>query len=106
MEIERKFLVHKDAWLKANKPAGEHIIQGYLTIDPDKTIRVRVKNNSGTITIKGKTFNISREEYEFPIPANEAAEVIQKFAGDTIDKIRYTLNYKGKKWEVDRSEER
>jgi CYTH domain-containing protein len=101
MEIERKFLVHKEGWLKANKPAGEHITQGYLTVDPEKTIRVKVKNNAGFITIKGKTVNISREEYEFPIPADEAAEVIQKFAGDTIDKIRFTLNYKGKKWEVD-----
>jgi adenylate cyclase len=101
MEIERKYLVNKELWLKSNKPAGEYIIQGYLTADVDKTIRVRVSGSGGYITIKGKTVNISREEYEFPVPFNIATKVIQKFSEGIIQKIRYRISYKGKTWEVD-----
>jgi len=101
LEIERKYLVKKDLWLKTNKPKGEHILQGYLVSDYNKVIRVRVKGEEGTLTIKGKTINISRDEYEFPIPANIAAELIQKFAAGFIEKIRYTVYHNSKTWEVD-----
>ena len=101
MEIERKYLVDKELWLKANKPAGEYIIQGYLTTDIDKTIRIRVTGSGGYMTIKGKTVNISREEYEFPVPFDMATELIQKFSEGIIEKVRYKVSYKGKTWEVD-----
>jgi CYTH domain-containing protein len=101
MEIERKYLVDKELWLKTNKPAGEYIIQGYLTTDIDKTIRVRVTGSVGYITIKGRTVNIAREEYEFPIPADKASELIQKFSEGILEKVRYKVPYKGKTWVVD-----
>jgi CYTH domain-containing protein len=101
MEIERKYLVKKEVWQLFDKPAGEKIIQGYLSTDINKTIRVRLKGSSGFMTIKGKTDNISREEIEFPVPAGQVMEIIEKFSEGVIDKIRYTLSCEGKIWEVD-----
>ncbi len=101
MEIERKFLANKELWLNAGKPAREHIIQGYLSTDINKTIRVRVAGPDGYMTIKGRTVNLSREEYEFHIPVDIATSVIQKFSEGIIEKIRYKVPYKGKTWEVD-----
>jgi adenylate cyclase len=101
MEIERKYLVNKDLWSGMNKPAGEYIIQGYLSTDIDKTIRVRLKGNSGYMAVKARTVGISREEFEFPVSADIAKELITKFSEGIIEKIRYALNHKGETWEVD-----
>lgn len=101
MEIERKYKVKKDLWAELDKPAGEKIIQAYLCSGKDGVIRVRVRNNQGSMAIKGKTTNISREEFEFPVPVDIANEIIKKFAAGTIEKIRYIIPYKGKTWEVD-----
>lgn len=101
MEIERKFLVNKDLWQKAEKPVGERIVQGYLSTRADKTIRIRIAGLHGYMTIKGKTINISREEYEFPVPTDIANALIQKFSEGVIEKVRYKVPYKGKIWEVD-----
>jgi len=101
MEIERKFLVNKELWQKSTKPAGQHITQGYLSVDRNKTIRIRITESGSYMTIKGKTTNISREEYEFPVPCEMATEIIQKFSEGIIEKVRYKVSYKGKIWEVD-----
>lgn len=96
MEIERKFKIHTDLWQKLDKPAGDNILQGYLCNEEDKTIRIRVRNKQGTMTVKGRTISISREEYEFPVPYDIAVEMIHKFATGIIEKIRYTIPFKGK----------
>ena len=101
MEIERKFKIHTNLWRKLDKRAGDNILQGYLCSEEEKTVRVRVKNKQGTMTIKGRTINISREEYEFPVPYDIAVDMIHKFATGIIEKIRYNIPYKGKLWEVD-----
>jgi len=101
MEIERKFKIHTNLWRKLDKPAGDNILQGYLCSEEEKTVRVRVKNKQGTMTIKGRTINISREEYEFPVPYDIAVDMIHKLATGIIEKIRYNIPYKGKLWEVD-----
>jgi len=84
-----------------NKPLGEKIIQGYLSTDIHKTIRVGIIGPSGYITIKGQTIHISREEFEFPVPYEMAKEIINIFTEGVIEKIRYIIPYKGKTWEVD-----
>lgn len=101
MEIERKYRVHEDLWLKADRPAGEKIIQGYLSSDINRTIRVRLQNERGSMAIKGKTTGITREEFEFPVPADIAGEIIKKFVVNVIEKIRYKIPFRGKIWEVD-----
>ena len=101
VEIERKFLVNKERWNAVKPLSGDLIKQGYLQKDPNKTVRVRVKSNSGFITIKGKTDGVSRSEYEYEIPAEEAKAMIQEFCGRYIEKTRFLYDHEGFTWEVD-----
>jgi adenylate cyclase len=104
IEIERKFLVNKELWQHLEKPAEEYLVQGYLSIDIYKTIRVRVAGDKAYMTVKGKIDNLSRQEYEFEIPVNMASELIKNFAETVIEKLRYRIKYRGKTWEVDEFE--
>lgn len=101
IEIERKFLVDHDKWEQEIKPEGKHYRQGYILSDDTKTIRVRIAGEIGYITIKGITQGISRKEYEYVIPANEGAELLDNFAVSELEKIRYHITFEGKLWEVD-----
>lgn len=101
VEIERKFLVDKEKWQAVKPSRGEIIIQGYLQKDPNKTVRVRVKNNSGYITIKGKNKGVSRSEFEYEIPVEEAKAMIQEFCERYIEKTRFLYEHDGFTWEVD-----
>jgi adenylate cyclase len=101
MEIERKFLVDKVLWALQAKPAGQKIIQAYLVNTPEKTIRVRTKGTKGFLTIKGPTVGISRTEFEYEIPLQEAEDIIQQFAVQCIEKVRYEITVGNHVWEVD-----
>jgi CYTH domain-containing protein len=100
-EIERKFLVNKEKWNALAKPQSKTIRQGYLTTDPDKTIRVRIKDAKAYLTIKGKTEGFSRTEIECSIPVKEATEMLAHFAVSEIDKERFEILYQQHLWEVD-----
>ena len=100
-EIERKFLVDDEKWSTLPKAAGIHYRQGYIIKDQLKTIRIRIAGAVGFITIKGKTTGISRAEYEYAIPLADAEEMLDRFCGEVVKKIRYRVNYAGKIWEVD-----
>ena len=100
-EIERKFLLHHEEWKKADKPTGQHIRQGYILTDPQKTIRVRIKDHKGFLTIKGLSVGATRSEYEYEIPVQEATELLDAFSVSELSKIRYEIPYKNKTWEVD-----
>lgn len=101
IEIEKKFLVKKDVWDKAEKSDGQFYRQGYLVTDPHKTIRVRITDTHGYLTIKGFSIGATRQEYEYEIPRNEAEELLDNFAVSNITKIRYTITHDSKIWEVD-----
>ncbi len=101
MEIERKFLVNKEKWELVNKPAPKRIVQAYLVRTPEKTIRVRVKGEKGFLTIKGPTVGISRSEFEYEIPLNEANQLIEQFADKIIEKNRFEIAVGNHLWEVD-----
>jgi len=101
LEIERKFLVDRDQWSLLVKPAGTRYLQGYLSIDDDKVVRVRAAGEKGFLTIKGKSDTFSHSEFEYEIPATEAAELIRQFATSRVEKVRIKIP-KGKYvWEVD-----
>lgn len=100
-EIEYKFLVDKAKWLQVEKPEPELIVQGFLSNSEDLVIRIRIKGDKGFLTIKGKTTGITRTEYEYSIPLNEAQEMLEGFIDKKIMKKRYTLKHSGKAWEVD-----
>jgi CYTH domain-containing protein len=100
-EIERKFLVDHDKWKQLDKPKGELYRQGYLVSEPAKTIRVRQTNEKGFLTIKGITIGATRSEYEYEIPVNEAKEILDNFSIAELSKIRYTITFDNKLWEID-----
>ena len=101
LEIERKFLVSREKWANLQKPAGVVYMQGYLSIDDQKVIRARVAGDQGYLTIKGASETYSRPEFEYAIPAEEAAKLIELFAKSAIRKIRTKIPAGRHTWEVD-----
>lgn len=99
-EIERKYLVKDDSF-RQEAFMREKIKQGYLTTDPDKTVRVRTRNQQAFLTIKGKTNGITRAEFEYEIPYQDALEMMSAFCEAFVEKTRYYVKYDGFTWEVD-----
>ncbi|MEO6819833.1 MAG: CYTH domain-containing protein [Ginsengibacter sp.] len=100
-EIERKFIVDKEKWNSLEKPAGLHYTQGYLCVDAEKSIRIRITDSKSFITIKGKLKKATREEYEYDIPVEDAKQMIENLSIGSIFKIRFTINVEKKLWVVD-----
>ncbi len=100
-EIERKFLIGDDSW-KAAADAGKVIRQGYLTLDPHRTVRVRRKGDRGFLTIKGISTGATRAEFEWEIPVDEADAMLDTLAlRPLIEKTRYTIQHAGHEWVLD-----
>ena len=98
-EIERKFIVLKEKF----KPTGKGIDmkQGYLSADAEKVIRIRIADEKGFVTIKGKMKGITRPEFEYEIPKNEAEIMLKMCSNNLVEKIRHIEDYMGMTWEVD-----
>lgn len=102
IEIERKFLVLSDAF-KSISVTQNQIAQGYLNSDPERTVRVRIKNNQGFITIKGKSneSGLSRLEWEKEIDVAEATQLLALCEKGVIHKTRYEVPFGQHVVEVD-----
>jgi adenylate cyclase len=102
IEIERKFLVTSDVF-KSDALRQNHIAQGYLSSEPERTVRVRIKGEKGYLTIKGKTneTGLSRYEWEKEIPVAEARELLQLCEKGVIEKKRYEIQVGQYLYEVD-----
>lgn len=102
IEIERKFLVKNDAY-KLEAVTQKRIVQGYLSTDPERTVRVRIKGSQGYLTIKGKgsTSGTSRLEWEKEISLQEAEMLLPLCLPGVIDKIRYEIPLGKHTYEVD-----
>ena len=98
-EIERKFLVNQKAWTKQGDALA--ITQGYISVDPERTVRVRIIGSEAYLTIKGKTSGITRDEFEYPIPLADAMDLLKMTIYPPLEKIRHHVNFEGKLWEVD-----
>ena len=105
IEIERKFLVKAYDYRKEAHRKTK-IIQGYLTKDPKRTVRVRIREDQGFSTIKGMSSEdgLSRFEWEKEIPLDEAQELITLCLPTVIEKTRYEVTYKGVLFEIDEFE--
>lgn len=101
VEIERKFLVDIDKWNESEKGSKNFYRQGYISTDPEKTIRVRVTDEKGFLTIKGISTGSLRLEYEYPIPRQDAIEILDQLCLSDLSKYRYIISFAGKIWEVD-----
>lgn len=99
-EIERKFRVANDDW-RAMATSSSSLKQGYLSSSAEATVRVRLEDNLGTLTIKSKTKGITRNEFEYAIPAQEAKELLLLCRGPLIEKIRYRILQENHTWEID-----
>ena len=98
-EIERKFLVKGDAWRTDN---GKLIRQGYLHNEIEGTVRVRTKGERAYLTIKGGTTGITRLEFEYEIPLEEANQILEELCHKPlIEKMRHEINLGEFKWEID-----
>ena len=85
-EIERKFLVSGD--YKSQAFAQSRIIQGYISSARGRTVRVRIRDGKGYLTIKGASnaSGTSRYEWERELPLNEAEELMKLCEPGVIDK--------------------
>ena len=117
-EIERKFLVKSDAFI-AQATTSYEIMQGYLCKDPEKTIRVRIRDARAFLTIKSSLLRdgIAKFEWEKEIDLSDAKELMKICLPGAISKTRYIIEVKGEgakvkgerlevkgddlKWEVD-----
>jgi adenylate cyclase len=100
IEIERKFLVKKDKWAQVVKTERSLFRQGYIMSDAQKTIRVRLTDTEGFITIKGQTIGTARPEFEYNIPTADAQQLLDNFCSSELSKIRYFIPHDGHTWEV------
>ncbi|MFC4095634.1 CYTH domain-containing protein [Euzebyella saccharophila] len=102
IEIERKFLV-KSKEYKDHATSKERIVQGFLNTDPERTVRVRIKGDSGFLTVKGKSNQegTTRFEWEHKITVTEAEQLLILCEKGIIDKTRYTVPVGNHLFEVD-----
>ena len=102
LEIERKFLVLDDSY-KSLATSSSHIIQGYIYSGKGKTVRVRIRDERGYLTIKGPSdkVGISRYEWEKEIDPHDAEELLRLCEPGIIDKMRYLVPSGKHTFEVD-----
>jgi CYTH domain-containing protein len=102
IEIERKFLVKNSSFLQQ---AHKHskMIQGYLSRDPKRTVRVRLVDEKGILTIKGQSSSsgMSRFEWEKEIDYKEAKDLLALALENIIEKVRYFIKWNNVIFEVD-----
>jgi len=102
IEIERKFLVTSEAF-KKEAFTQNRIAQGYLSSNPERTVRVRIKGDKGFLTIKGVSneSGLSRFEWEKEIPVEEAKALMMLCEKGVIDKTRFEVKMGLHIFEVD-----
>jgi adenylate cyclase len=99
VEIERKFLIKTELWQPSAK--GVEIKQGYLSVDPERVVRVRVAGEKAFLTIKGKPEGIVRSEHEYEIPKNHADNLLKMCLDFPVEKTRFKEKIGDMVWEID-----
>ena len=108
-EIERKYLVKPAAWqhqkelLQSQTPdIKARYCQGYIPTANGTTVRLRIIGDRGYMTIKSKTIGHTRAEFEYPIPVQDAQEMLDSLClKPLIDKYRYKVKVDNLTWEID-----
>ena len=102
IEIERKFLVLSNDFIN-EAYTKKRIVQAYISTNPERTVRIRIKADKGFLTIKGKgnESGITRLEWETEIPVQDAEKLLLICEDGTIDKIRHEVKIGPHIFEVD-----
>ena len=99
-EIERKFLVANDSWKTAKCIGQREMKQAYLLRGADRSVRIRVTDNMALFTIKLGT-GLTRSEFEYEIPTDEANEMIEEAKLPCLHKTRFYIQNGNDTWELD-----
>ncbi|KJV34642.1 CYTH domain-containing protein [Luteibacter yeojuensis] len=107
IEIERKYLLASDAW-RAQVERSEPIAQGYLVAmaaiaagHAASSVRVRISGAQAWLNIKSATLGIQRQEYEYPIPLDDARHMLDTLADGVLEKVRHHVMVDGAHFEID-----
>jgi adenylate cyclase len=107
IEIERKFLVTGDGW-RAQAREVTAMAQGYLNdlavLDSGAmkaSVRVRIAGDAAYLNLKSRELGHTRQEFDYPIPVEDARALMALCTGGTIDKRRHYVEHQGHVWEVD-----
>ncbi len=100
VEIERKFLVASEAW-RDEVASHSDIRQAYLAITGSNTVRVRIKDNTAFLTVKSASPAMRRDEFEYPIPLDDAEALLALRTGRLIEKRRHIVPQGALRWEID-----
>ena len=107
VEIERKFLVRGDGWRSAAH-AVVPMAQGYLndlaTVDSGAmrtSVRVRIAGDQAFLNLKSRELGHTRQEFDYPIPVEDAHALLALCVGGVIEKRRHLVMHAGHEWEVD-----
>lgn len=98
-EIERKFLVQSEEWRTLAKATRYR--QGYLSSVKERVVRVRTIDDEGFLTIKGINEGLTRLEFEYDVPLEDAASLLELCEKPLIEKNRCKIALDGLVWEVD-----
>ncbi len=100
IEIERKYLVKNLDFVKYGVP--HRIKQGYISTEEGRVVRIRIKDQKGYLTLKSASQGFAHHEFEYEIPVADAEQMLDSMCHKPIiDKTRFDLLHKGKKWEID-----
>lgn len=101
-EIERKFLVLDDSYKKESF-GHSHILQGYITSERGRTVRIRIRDDHAYLTIKGPSMDggLSRYEFEQEIPLEDGRKLMELCEPGIIDKVRWLVKSGDHTFEVD-----
>ena len=103
-EVERKYLVRNERWRQHAEDATPYR-QGYLSTEPDRSVRVRIAGDKALLTIKGRSEGASRDEFEYSIPHADAQAMLADLClKPLIEKTRHRVPHGGVTWEVDEFE--
>lgn len=102
-EIEHKYLVVNSSY-EQMATSSIKMAQGYLSREPDRTVRIRIADDKAFLTVKGRNSGDTRLEFEYEIPVSDAEKMLGLCAGRIIRKRRFIVPFDGMVWEVDRFE--
>jgi len=100
-EIERKYLIEREDLSFLQSIEGKKIKQAYIQNENSRTVRVRTKGEKAFLTVKIGNESLSRDEFEYQIPVQDAISMMEIMNLKVLSKIRYEIKFENNLWEVD-----